>query len=456
MSQLSPDTQHLSDVFKTVGQPTVTYVERESGALEQQLSGALNERGQLCLICGPSKTGKTTLYREVLRRRNEEPLIVRCDRSMTTEGVWLNALEQVDFERVENRTTTSKVAGNLEAEVSGKLSWAWLAESCARLKGSFTIGRDEAQQRKRVLGAPGPDLLVPILSHTSYRLVIEDFHYLPDAEKVLLFQQWKRFTDNEVSVIVLGTTHRAVEIASSNKDLVGRVSQINVGNWGRGDLSKIVEKGFTYLKLPAERSQVRLIAHEAVGLPIIVQQICLTLVAKGGKQFTHDVMHTDFNIDELSIRKAMHDVAHARYKQFEDHYDVLVQGPREKARKYKTYEIVLACFALDPIQFSLKKNELIARMGRMNLRPEDMPPVPSVNSTLAALSKFQRSRNLDLLEWQASKLTLHMLEPSFLFFVRWREFRQPDPKSGVDLGASLKDILESFLKLVPKSKDKQE
>ena len=55
--------------------PTVTYVKRNDGQLEKQLHDALNERGQLCLVTGPSKTGKTTLYREVLDRRNELPLV---------------------------------------------------------------------------------------------------------------------------------------------------------------------------------------------------------------------------------------------------------------------------------------------------------------------------------------------------------------------------------------------
>lgn len=245
----SPRTEpeHLADVFKTVGQPTVTYVERGSGALERELNGALNEMGQLCLISGPSKTGKTTLYREVLRRRGEVPLIVRCDRMMSAETVWLRALEQLDFERVESRTRTNKITATGEMEVGGKLGWSWLAEAISRFKGTIAGGRDDAEVRRRILGAPGSDILIPVLSATNYRLVIEDFHYMDDDQKILLFEQWKRFTDDGISVIVLGTTHRAVEIANSNKDLVGRISQINVGNWEIEDLAKVCQRDFHIL-----------------------------------------------------------------------------------------------------------------------------------------------------------------------------------------------------------------
>ena len=238
------ESEALAAVFKTVGQPSITYVERGNGTLERDLNGSLNESGQLCLICGPSKTGKTTLYREVLRRRAEAPLTVRCDRSMTADEVWLKALEEVDFERVESRSKSVELKAGAEAEASGKLGWKWLAEVSTRLKGIVSASKDDGEVRKRILASPGPDLLVPILLETTYRLVIEDFHYLPESEKVLLFEQWKRFTDSEISVIVLGTTHRAVDIANSNKDLVGRVSQINVGSWDASDLDKLPLRAF--------------------------------------------------------------------------------------------------------------------------------------------------------------------------------------------------------------------
>src|SRR5947208_2575239 len=91
--------ENISDVFKTVGQPTATYVQRNNGYYEGILGRALDERGQLCLITRPSKTGKTTLYREVLSARKEMPLVIPCDRNTKADLIWKKALELVDFER---------------------------------------------------------------------------------------------------------------------------------------------------------------------------------------------------------------------------------------------------------------------------------------------------------------------------------------------------------------------
>jgi predicted AAA+ superfamily ATPase len=90
----------VRDVFKSLGVPSTTYVHRESGRYEKELLDAINSKGKLALLTGPSKTGKTTLYSRVLRDANIEPLVVRCDTDLSPEEFWRQALERVNFERV--------------------------------------------------------------------------------------------------------------------------------------------------------------------------------------------------------------------------------------------------------------------------------------------------------------------------------------------------------------------
>ncbi|WP_424140027.1 ATP-binding protein [Roseomonas chloroacetimidivorans] len=421
---MSSRAERVADVFKTIGQPTVTYVQRDSGKLEKMLRSALNERGQLCLVTGPSKTGKTTLYREVLASRDQVPLIVQCDRNKTCATIWQQALEAVDFERIDSKTSTTATKAAGEVEVGGKLGWKWLAEATGRLKG--TVGRDwsEADVKKRVLAEPGPDLLLPVLKATEYVLVIEDFHYLEEKEKILLFQQWKRFIDSEVSVLVLGTTHRAVDIANSNKDLLGRIAQIDVAHWSQSDLEKIITQGFDHLGVKIAPKQRAMIATEAVGLPIVVQQACLQIFTLKDIEFSTDRNRKSFEPSEKLVSDALHSVAKLKYTQFESYYSTLIRGPREKTRKYRTYELVLLCFTLDPIKFSLRRSEIDSRLNKMGLSQAEIPPFASLNSTLGALKKFQERRGFALLEWQPSEEILYIIEPSFLFYVRWRKEKE--------------------------------
>ncbi|WP_284757906.1 AAA family ATPase [Agrobacterium sp. fls2-241-TYG-188a] len=415
----------IAEIFRTTGQPTITYVPRDSGHYEARLNGYLDERGQLCLITGPSKTGKSTLYKRVLADRGQLPLVVQCTAEKTCADIWKEALASVNFEQAKHITSTSTTKLSGTAEVGGKFGWKWLAEVTGRFSG--TVGNENADSvlRERFLADPSPDLLIPILSETNVVLIIEDFHYLRDQEKILLFQQWKRFIDSEVTILVLGTTHRSIDIANSNKDLIGRIAQIDVAQWSQSDLEKIVLQGFGHLKVDLHYEALEKICVEAVGLPIIVQQVCLQLMTDLKVYVASDVKaHRVSKIEIQQVRSAFTNVANGKYSQFGTYYNTLIRGPKEKNRKYKTYELILACFNMDPISFSLTRSEVNARLSKMGLSNDERPPAASLNSTFGALKKFQDKRKFQLLEWMAGEDSLYIVEPSFLFYVRWRINRE--------------------------------
>jgi hypothetical protein len=392
----------ISEVFKTIGQPTITYVERKEGYYERLLSDAIDSNGQLCLITGASKTGKTTLYKRVLAQKGVEPVVVRCDQSLTANEFWKKALEQVEAERVTQTT------GKYNSELSGGLP----------VLGAKKSSGSECKS-ERILSAPCPDHLIEALKELPIVLVVEDFHYLQDDTKTVIFQQWKNFVDNEVSVVVLGTTHRAVDIANSNKDLLGRICQIDILRWDELDLSQILMKGFDYAGLAPDIVLAQFIARESVGLPIITQQACLQMFRDKHIPSIGQVpkglafLRTD-------AERALHNVARRNYKQLDHDYMMITKGPRQRARKYNTYEMVMLCFAQDPLKFELSRAEIDQRLTRFG---ENKPPAGSITSTLSALRGFQNKKQMELLEWIPKEKMLYMIEPAFLFYVRWREER---------------------------------
>ncbi|MGE0232267.1 MAG: hypothetical protein AB7O39_13485 [Flavobacteriaceae bacterium] len=429
----APPITKISDVFRTTGQPSVTYVERSSGSYERKLDGYLDERGLLCLVTGPSKTGKTTLYKRVLGAREQRPLVVQCRKDRTCLDIWAAALEGVDFERISESSKSVGASDQIESEASAKAGAGILFELAAKVGFKYSKQTHHTEIRQRVLADPSPDLLIPILSSTNYVLVIEDFHYLDDNEKILLFQQWKRFVDQEITVIVLGTTHRAVDIASSNKDLIGRVAQIDVEQWSNNDLRKICSSGMDYLKCSIDPQAVDRICMESVGLPIIAQQICLQLFSDVNIISVNDAKKRKKHFTKNDVVRSFHRVAVEKYSQFSSYYETLIRGPREKSRKYRTYELVLLSFSQDPAVFSLSRQDLEKRIHDMKLPPDQRPPTASINSTLGALGDFQKRRNIELLEWLPNEAKLYIVEPSFLFYVRWREERATEINEQLDL-----------------------
>jgi len=418
--------ESIYDVFKVQGQPTITYVRRNEGLYEDKLAAAIKNLGTLCLITGPSKTGKSTLYAKVAEFNDYDILRLRCDKSLTSQEVWRKTLETINFERVETIIKEKKTGRKLGVEIEGRIGWSWLAGILGKGKVESNVEKSEAESRNRILSDPSPSHLIPLLKELPFLLVFEDFHYLDPKVQECVFQQWKVFVDNEVSVVVLGTTHHAADLAYANKDLIGRIVHVDLPTWNVDDLEKITRQGFNYLDVEITSPLTRLIAKESVGLPIITQSVSLQMLIDK-KQYNIESLDRKIRFNNEDVCNSLHEVAVEKYGQFSTLHDALIKGPRKRVRKYETYEVILAAFTKDPLVFSLSRDELDERI--VKLLPEDrVPPRASVDSTLDALKNFQQRLGFTLLEWQEKLRKLYIIEPSFLFYLRWRQKRTAVPQ----------------------------
>lgn len=411
------DLLAISSIFSGVKTPTETYIPRDSGKYEVELKQGLLEEGVLCLLTGSSKTGKTSLYNKVLNDLDKTPIRVRCSASLTSDEFWNYPLEHLDFSRLKSNEKSKADGTKIGGSLTTSLGWAWLASIKGTLSAETNSAKSEKELKETILAKPSPTHLVPLLKSSNAVLVVEDFHYLSESVQKEIFQQWKIFTDNEISVVVVGTTHHGVDLAVANPDLIGRIKHIDLKRWTDGDLEAIAIKGLTLLNFTNSRLVSHLIAKESAGLPIITQQICAQLFTDRG--ITSWDPSTPIAFTSSETHTALHNVATTRYKHFEHWHSQLVSGPRKAARKYDTYAIILALFVQDPPTFNLTRTEIDERLKKAKLQPEHTPPPASINSTLSSLAKFQESRKFSLLEWSKSDRTVYILEPSFLFYLRW-------------------------------------
>lgn len=426
----------IQEVFPSVGKPTYTYIARESGAYELRLSTGLSNAGQICLLTGPSKTGKTSLYREVLPKLKRQELIIRCSGKLSAGEFWASALESLDFKRLAESSTAWGVSLASKIGVSGEAGWSWLVKIMASVGFDITAKGEYQIKKEIVRSSLNAKHLIPLLKQLPVQLIVEDFHYLEDDTKREVFQQWKSFIDEGVSVLVVSTTHHATDIARANPDLSGRTRLIDLGQWSVEDLARIPEFGFRVLGIKSSKAILEKIATESVGLPIIAQQICQEIAEN------HDMSPGSIkrlaNITIDSVVSAQKYVADNIYTNHKSDYDQLIAGPRQSRRKYPTYEKILASFALEPLRFSLKYSELIERISSICEIEEEIPAA-SVNAALKALSNFQQRKTMSLLDWHASEGCLYIVEPSFLFYLRQK---LENSKPGTDIKVKLMHLFE--------------
>jgi len=431
---LSIDYPTPQKVFPAVGKPTYTYVEREKGENERKLKSGLQNAGQICLLTGPSKTGKTSLYREILPQMYRDELVIRCSGKLTAGEFWASALESLDFERLAERSQKWGLSTAAKIGIKGEAGWSWVAKIMSTIGFDISASGEYAIKKEVVKSALSSKHLIPLLKEMPLQLVVEDFHYLEDETKKEIFQQWKAFVDEGVSVLVVSTTHHAIDIARANQDLTGRTRFIDIGKWSDDDLAKIPEKGFSVLGIKNSEAIRQQIAKESVGLPIITQQLCQEIAERhdmspGRKRSTF--------VQRAALNQALEFVADTLYGNYKGDYDQLITGPRRNQRKHATYEKIVASFALEPLQFSPKYHELTERVANLTEKGEEIPTA-SINSSLRALGKFQQRSKMRLLDWHEDERILYIVEPSFLFYLRQKLGRVG---SGADLQRKLYHIL---------------
>jgi hypothetical protein len=425
-----------TDVFKTQGVPTHTYVSPSDGKLERALTNAMRSKGTVCLLTGPSKTGKTTLVANVCKDVGVNPLTIRCSHDLSAEGFWRKALEQIDFSRETSKSIQKGTEIEVGGEMGGKVGWGWLAQVTSKVSSKFAKKRSEEECRERILAEPSADQLMPVLKQLPYFLVVEDFHYLnPDTQKSV-FQQWKVFVDNEVSVAVLGTTHRAADLAFANKDLVGRTYHLLLDTWRHEDLLRIATQGFAVLNVSLPHEVLEQIADESVGLPLLTQAICLDLAVSRGISQQSDASF-QMLIKKTDVYPLLYEVAQRRFGQFDVVYKRIANGLRtRKKRKYNSYECLLLAFTVDRVVYQLDFPQLADRLTKLPNKPELHPPSGSLRSALTKLSQLQNKMGVSVLEWYPRDEKLYIVEPSFLFYLRWRTQRESLP-STADLAREL-------------------
>lgn len=425
----SESPEHVSsvfDVFKTQGSPRVTYVERDAGRYEYALEQALTSSGLLCVLTGSSKTGKTTLYTKVARDKKLLVVRVPCNSELTIQEIWRKALEQVHYARVVQDNETARVEVGGSGELGGRIGIPSFAGITGKSAANIQRARESRTTTESVFGAPSPEHLIPLLKNRRAILVFEDYHYLrPEVQKPL-FQQWKFLVDEEISVLVVGTTHHAADLAQANTDLIGRVSHIELPRWQRSDLLEIARKGLEYLGVGIDDGFVEQVAQESVGLPLITQAVLQDLLGAHGITSVQP-MRKELEVDQAEVFATLYTVATTRFNAFQLLYERLARGPREDRRKFNTYEMILSTFGLDPITFSLSRGELIDRLHALPVDPAMVPTGSAVATSLRSMGSLQESLAVRLLEWNESHQRLYIIEPTFLFFLRWWKPRDALP-----------------------------
>jgi hypothetical protein len=411
------DDQRLrvGQVFVAGGAPTITYNPRAELNLEDQIQDYLDEGHRILSVSGSTKTGKTVLVRRIVPP--SDGIWLSGGAISSAEQFWDSIAEHLGLYTSIERTSDSKdevwrtaggqagvgiVKGGIESkEIVGSTT----GEKVSRTRNVVT------QVREALRGGLTP-------------LVIDDFHYIPQAVQLEIVRSLKDLVFDGLRVIVIAVPHRAYDVVRVEREMTGRVQQVSVGFWSREELAGIARKGFEALKLvDKDEALIARLAEESFASPHLMQDFCLQLCKANGYRFAQDEYRELVAPDWSSFFADRASMASKAA------FDMLARGPRQrtdrKERQLKSgsvtdiYGAVLAAIAHTGPNTELTYEEI--RAALKDVLSSDSPQRHEVTRILEEMTKIATNEieGEPVVDYDVELGKLYISDPYFAFFLRW-------------------------------------
>jgi len=429
----SPPPLPVGKVFVPGGLPTVTYNPRSELKLEQRVRDYLDERHRILSVSGPTKTGKTVLLRSILR----DAIWLSGGSITSAEDFWTTVADKLCL--------YTEVVSERSSEEADKREWsgeARLKIPFAEGKGGRTAGSSTTAGASRRLGRSRPASAVvrEALDGSLYSLVIDDFHYVLPEVQLQLVRGLKDLVFDGLAVVVAAVPHRAYDVMRVEKEMTGRVEQLEVGFWSPNDLQDIARHGFRGLNVidTDERLGARL-ATESFSSPHLMQEFCLDLCKRNEIRTQQEVRR------ELKPPEDWGSFFRSRASSAsKTAFDLLTRGPRQRSdrivRRLKNgknsdiYGAVLAAIAETGPLTDLTYEQL--RGSLRDVLSSDVPQRHEVTRVLEEMAKIAKEQieGEPVVDFDADLGKLFISDPYFAYYLRWGEEAASQPATGSPAG----------------------
>jgi hypothetical protein len=403
----------VSDVFVAGGMPSLTYVGRDHLNLESDLLYHLSEGFKITCVTGPTKSGKTVLYRKAL-----DP-----NRFIVIEGAHVRRFEDFLSEirsKVSLPDSTSRTSSTSNDGSGGVNIGALKA-----LEFNVSTGRSKSESSTQIFNTLGIGGVLGALRRAGHILVIDDFHFIaPDVQKEIV-RSVKAEVFDGLKVVLVAVPHRVFDAITVEQEMQGRFASVQIPEWSLQDLREISRIGFDILKMNVPLDCQESFSKEAFSSPLLMQSFC--------RRLCHH-----FSIEESQANSKEYNPSDVvRQSIFESvsrmnglpNFDLISKGPQERSPRKKRrlingagvidiYKSVVQAVANTGPKNRISYNEIREEIMKI-LVPADVPNKNQITSTISKMAEIARERikGEPIIEW--SEDTLYITDPFLMFYMRW-------------------------------------
>lgn len=407
----------LSDVFVAGGFPSITYISRDEYQLESTMQDYLDARYKLLSISGSTKSGKTVLVRKTIPKQ---------------AGFWipggqvsdLNSFWGIILEKTGGYTSLSETTSENKNTVSGREMTASIKPGGmgGDVKSQFNESEQYGTSQTVSRTVPSASSAINQLMEHMLPLIVDDFHYIDKSVQQSIVRSLKDPIFEGLPVILITVPHRAFDVIRVEKEMTGRVKQLQIPAWQTSELEKIAELGFRALNVHCDPALVKKMAEEAFESPHLMQDFCAALCrAKGVRETQSSLLKLQEPDDWQTF---LRDMASDTSKQA---FERLVIGPRQRTDRIRRtlvngetcdiYGAILFAIASTGPQARLSYEDI--RAGLRTVLSDEIPQAHEVTRILEKMSNIARDEieGEPVVDWDGSYL--HISDPFFAYYLRW-------------------------------------
>lgn len=416
---------YAAEVFTPNGFPKYTYVQRKELQHEKLLSAWTETSNQIASVSGPSKAGKTVLVQRVV---GEGSLITVSGASIRTpDQLWERVLDWYGEPHTTIATRADTLTETKGADRGGQIGLAGIGASNRSTSTNANARMETTQATAHRRGLPQ---VVQELANTKFTVLLDDFHYVPQAIQGEVAQQIKDAAGRGVRICVASVPHRADNVVRALPELRGRVLAIDIDYWSRKDLLEIPRLGCEHLGIHVDAPSLTMFATEAAGSPQLMQSICRWMCHELGVREAVQPRRA-ITLDEATRKQILFNTSLT--VDFRSLVRALMAGPKSTAaggrKKYThrdgrdgdVYLTLMRAIAMDPPRLTLEYAELGKRLEEL-CKPNEHPDGASIVRTCIALGQIAQAfaePTGPSIEWDERDQVLVLTDPYLLFYLRW-------------------------------------
>jgi hypothetical protein len=420
----TPRSAILSQVFGIASSvPNYTYVDRSS--LDKTFKYFVNSEKHV-VVYGASKQGKT-----ILRKKNLPDIdcvVVQCRSSSTLEDIYAEVLRKLNVALPTSSAKTQTNISGSKGKGSVDIKPPFIFSAKLEAERNSSSQADDTTEYE-IVGASLGDLgfISDSIKHGGKKVVIEDFHYLPEREKRRLAFDLKAFWDNSVFLIVVGVWSESNLLTYYNGDLSGRINEIDV-RWTQKELESVLTQGEKALNIKfSDKIRQRMVfdaSHNVGLLQRVAERLCYRSGITESQNRTNRTQVIQSYDTLAKCRKDICDEDKARYQQF---CEAIGRGLRVSKNSQEIYaRIVRACVETSDdsdLCMGIHRDHIYRAIN--DCPPELQVKAKSLDEALKNLNKLQLERKVSPLvfSYNSDSRKIQLVDLNLLFF---RRYGNPD------------------------------